>query len=103
MMYCWKCPLCGLRSESQLSHYCECGALMKRDYRAEGVGLGSGVRASRETLSDDGYRKLFLPEASDYAGQPGDPTGEKGLREWREEHTPAHKTHIEPVMERTQF
>lgn len=59
---------------------------MRRDYGAEGVGLGSGVKVSRDGTVRDSAA-LFLPDNRDFAG-PGDPDGNKGMREWREEHTP---------------
>lgn len=108
--YCMKCsePTCTFTEttpEYGLIGLMNCpfhDAPMKRDWKREAVGIGSGVRASRETLSDAGYRELFLPSAKDYAG-PGDPTGQKGLREWREEHTPVSKRPVEVELEKTQF
>ena len=75
---------------------------MVRDYGAEGVGIGPGVRASREVLSSDGYRQLFLPSA-DELRTPDDPTGQAAMREWRETHVPHSKHPIEPEIERTTF
>ena len=50
--FCWKCPGCGEVGETREVEqpWCPwCGdTRMIRDYRAESVGIGSGVRASRE-------------------------------------------------------
>jgi len=62
------------------------GLPMRRDYGAEGVGLGSGVKVSRDGLVAD-QAALFLPSNKDYAG-PGDPDGNKGMRKWRDSHGP---------------
>lgn len=59
---------------------------MVRDYRAEGVGVGAGVRVSRDGTNLDQAR-LFLPDNSEFAG-PGDPDGKKGAREWLDSHEP---------------
>lgn len=59
---------------------------MLRDYKAEGVGIGSGVRVSRDGLVSDQAR-LFLPTNDDFKG-PGDPDGTKGMAQWRESHAP---------------
>jgi len=65
--YCWRCPACGLTLETATREapICSepifeewagdtagplaspCGATMTRDYRAEAVEVGSGVRESR--------------------------------------------------------
>lgn len=66
---------------------------MVRDWKAEGVGVGSGVRVSRDgTLRDQA--RLFLPDNDEFKG-PGDPDGTKGMREWRETHSP-HETNSQP-------
>ena len=62
------------------------GSEMRRDYRAEGVGLGTGVKVSRSGTDADSAA-LFLPSNKDYAG-PSDPDGQKGMRAWRERHGP---------------
>lgn len=60
---------------------------MRRDWKAEGVGVGSGVRVSRDgTLLDQAH--LFLPDNNEFKG-PGDPDGTKGMRAWHERHAPA--------------
>lgn len=93
MTYCFKCRACGY----QLTHSsrevrevacAECGATaLVRDYRAEAVGVGSGVRVSRDgTVRDQAH--LFLPDNNDFKG-PGDPDGTKGMRKWHERYQPA--------------
>jgi len=62
-------------------------SIMVRDYRAEAVGIGAGVRVSRAGTMKD-QRELFLPTNRDFAGN-GDPDGTKGMREWRENNAPA--------------
>lgn len=87
MVYCFKCKDCGARGESTraLTWCLECGGdNVVRDWKAEGVGIGTGVRVSR-TGTDRDQRDLFLPSAKDYAG-PGDPDGSKGIRNWNAEH-----------------
>jgi hypothetical protein len=87
MVFVFKCKVCGARAEvpSRDAPIC-CEAQMVRDYRAEGVGLGSGVRASREPNIHE-QAALFLPTNDDFKG-PGDPDGTKGMRAWREAHGP---------------
>jgi len=59
---------------------------MRRDYQIEGVGLGSGVKVSRNG-TDHERAKLFLPDNDEYAG-PGDPDGTIGMRNWMDTHQP---------------
>lgn len=59
---------------------------MVRDYRAEAVGIGEGVRVSR-TGTNIEQARLVLPNNGDFAG-PGDPDGTKGMREWHDTHEP---------------
>jgi len=63
-----------------------CGRGLYRRYRDEGVGLGSGVKVSRDGTARD-MGELFLPDNSEFAG-PDDPDGTKGLREWHDTHQP---------------
>ena len=110
MTYCWKCRTCGGQTTNNdhsttPEHNCEMGTPdVIRDYAAENVGIGAGVRESRTEMTTSGYRDLFLPTAEDMAG-PDDPDGQKGLRKWAEEHTPKddNKRPAWPVMEKTQF
>jgi hypothetical protein len=90
MAFCFKCVECGARFEQrerEPAPACIRHELyMVRDYKAEGVGIGSGVRVSRDgTVSEQA--KQFLPDNSEFAG-PGDPDGTKGMREWHETHQP---------------
>ncbi len=92
MTYVWRCVVCGSQREGNSpdgiavagsERCCELMTL-KRDFRAEGVGIGSGVRVSRDgTLHEQS--KLFLPGNEDFKG-PGDPDGTKGMREWHDTH-----------------
>lgn len=88
--YCFKCPeghTFSLTSRSVPGCY-ECGAPLRRDYRAEGVGVATvALKRERERGGASAVRDLFLPTAKDYAG-PGDPDGAKGLRQWADEHEP---------------
>lgn len=90
MTYCFICTACGTRQEAQsrtLGNYvCYCGGTWRRDYRAEAVGIGSGVKVSRDGTKLDQAR-LFLPDNSDFKG-PGDPDGTKGMRDWHESFEP---------------
>ena len=98
--YCFRCPLCGRKTETTSREpaptctgpykdddYGRHFALeMVRDFKAEGFGIGSGVRVSRDgTVAEQA--RLFLPDNSEFAG-PGDPDGTKGAREWLETHQP---------------
>lgn len=77
-----------MTSTSREAPFCgSCGSFsVRRDYQAEAVGLGSGVKMSRDgTLGDQA--RMFLPEAKDFA-KPGDPDGIKGLNNWNETHGP---------------
>lgn len=108
--YCWKCRTCGMGTTSPRRHVapehnCPDGvADVRRDYATENVGIGSGVRESRVEMTTSGYRDLFLPTADDFADQ-SDPSGQKGLRKWADEHAPKedNKRPAWPVMEKTQF
>lgn len=103
--YCFKCRNCGDTWTSAAAEY-ECFCTQPdvvRDYRAEGVGIGGGVKVSRDgTLRDQA--ELFLPTNRELAG-PGDPDGTKGMREWRETHSPkSEKNHVWPgEVEKTTF
>jgi len=110
MTYCWKCRTCGGGTQNDSNevvpeHNCEMGTPdVVRDYASENVGIGSGVRESRNEMTTSGYRDLFLPTADDFADQ-DDPSGQKGLRQWAETHGPKedNKRPAWPVMEKTQF
>lgn len=92
--YCFKCRTCGAQftgltpgDAGELNLPCaSCGGPIARDYKAEGVGIGAGVRVSRDGTASE-MRDLFLPTNDDLKG-PGDPDGTKGMREWRENHQP---------------
>lgn len=85
-IYCFKCPQCGTSFESIHREARHCNVPGLRDYRAEAVGIGSGVRVSRDGTRMDQAR-LFLPDNKDFAG-PGDPDGTKGMRDWHEKFEP---------------
>jgi hypothetical protein len=97
VLYCFKCSVCGNRFESTDRETSHCGVQAVRDYHAEGVGIGSGVRVSRDgTLREQA--ELFLPTNRDFAG-PDDPDGRKGAREWLETHAPKHPGGKNPNLE----
>ncbi len=107
--YVFKCRTCGTGTtafdRAIPEHFCPDGeADIVRDYAAEGVGIGTGVRESRNEMHTSGYRDLFLPTADDMASA-DDPSGQKGLHEWAETHQPKpENTHPAwPVMDKTQF
>jgi hypothetical protein len=97
--YAFLCPACGEQYWAHVSSarlgppqevFCQ-GAhketvAMRRDYATENVGVGSGVRVSRDGTNKD-IDRLFMPDNKDFAG-PGDPDGYKGMRNWRETHLP---------------
>lgn len=105
MAYCFKCPQCGYWLETPIrdpAPTCASDAhdleyTMRRDYRAEGVGLGSGIKVSRDGTVLDQAR-LFLPDNDEFAG-PGDPDGTKGAREWLESHQPKESKGHNPLLE----
>lgn len=106
--YCLVCTSCGATGTSfsnTLETPCpECGGQLRRDWRAEGVGIGSGVRESRVELSPSGYRELFLPTEAELSTA-DDPTGQKAMKEWMDEHEPkeGNKHPILPERTKTQF
>lgn len=93
MTYCFRCSSCGAGFTLPVRDAGEtvcpsCGACcIQRDYRAENVGVGSGVRVSRDGTKRDQAR-LFLPTNDDFKG-PGDPDGVKGMRAWHDRFEPA--------------
>ena len=108
MTYCFKCTGCGARVERTSRdiplHDCPSEGHVIRDYLAENVGIGEGVRESRREHTNSGYRDLFLPTADDYKS-PDDPDGQKGLREWADTHGPRedNKRPMWPEMDRKVF
>lgn len=106
--YCFKCPDGhAWTQETNIGTLCaepDCHMSAIRDWRAEAVGIGSGVRESRNEFTTSGYRDLFLPTADDMR-TPEDPSGQKGLREWAETHGPKadNKRPVYPEMERKTF
>lgn len=60
----------------------------RRDYKAESVGFAVAALAHDREFSVKSHKDQFLPTAADYAG-PSDPSGQKGLRAWRESVRPA--------------
>lgn len=91
--YCFACRECGERFSLPVNDAGEttcpaCGkCCIARDYRAEAVGVGSGVRVSRDGTVQDQAR-LMLPTNNDFRG-PGDPDGTKGMRAWHDRFQPA--------------
>ena len=103
--FCYVCTSCGAtgiaRARQESDPEClECGATMRRDWKSEGVRIGSGVRESRVELSPSGYRELFLPTEEDLSSA-DDPTGEQGMKEWMEEHEPKEGNKHPILPERT--
>jgi hypothetical protein len=106
MVYLYKCDSGHTWSavERGLTACALCTSPLRRDYRAEAVGIGGGVRESRRELTPSGYRDLFLPNAQDMA-TPDDPDGQKGLREWSATHGPreGNKRPMYPAMDKKVF
>jgi hypothetical protein len=91
--YCFRCYRCGAslqRPDDRQPLACPADVYhgyMMRDYRAENVGVGSGVRVSRDgTVAEQA--RLILPDNAQFKG-PGDPDGTKGMREWHEKFQPS--------------
>lgn len=101
MTYCYTCRECGQTREvpggAKLVFCTNDDTPMRRDYRAEAVGLGTGVRVSREGTDRD-RAELFLPSNRDLAG-PGDPDGKKGAAEWLERFQPETSKTKNPLLE----
>lgn len=88
--YCFKCRDCGAAltgTDRALNDGAvHCTTPIVRDYRAEAVGIGAGVRVSRTGTQADQARGI-LPDNGDFAG-PGDPDGTKGMKAWHEQFEP---------------
>jgi hypothetical protein len=86
--------VCGARydastngSAGELNLPCDkCGGAIVRDWRAEGVGVGRGVRVSRDGTNKD-LGELFLPGNDEFMSA-DDPDGTKGMRTWHDTHQP---------------
>jgi hypothetical protein len=117
-VYCYRCAHCG-RVENLSADIgsvppppvCNCdlkrgGMLMRRDYKADGVGLTGMVELKRvrEFGGSSAVRDLFLPTAAEMAG-PNDPDGSKGIEEWNERNQPknGNKHPTRPVAPKKVF
>jgi len=93
-VYVFRCLNCGAPFESknintQQPVFCCAYPMLKRDYRAEGVGFAVAKLArQRKDATDTEMRDLFLPTADEFIG-PDDPDGSKGIEKWNDEHVPA--------------
>ena len=99
MTYVFRCDVCGERAEVSVREpvpWCIHRELaivrpiepMRRDYRAENVAPQTvQLKREREAGGSSAVRDLFLPTAKELAG-PGDPDGEKGIREWADSQKP---------------
>lgn len=85
--YCFICTKCGTLATRGARIAPDCHGTMARDWRAENVGIGEGVRVSRTGTQADQAR-LILPDNAQFKG-PGDPDGTKGMREWHEKFQPS--------------
>jgi len=89
--YVFRCPECStsyeVASRSVPGCY-TCGAELKRDYRAEAVGIAIGQLKAEREHSKEERMATMLPTNEGLAG-PGDPDGTKGIRKWREQFSPA--------------
>jgi hypothetical protein len=85
MTFCWTCRECENRTTTSSRDLVPvCHGSMRRDWFLEGVGVGAGVRVSRDGSQRE-QAELFLPNNDEFAG-PGDPDGTKGMREWHAAH-----------------
>lgn len=109
-VYCFKCRHCGatytspdrvlegLRSYGAPKDSCVvCDTTLVRDYKAEAVGVGTGVAMSRTGTVRD-QAQLFLPSNDEFKG-PGDPDGTKGAREWLDSHAPKENGGHNPLLD----
>lgn len=97
MTYCFVCPECGARQETNaydnvpwclMDHGRDGVQPMKRDYRAEAASPQvANLKREREAGGRSAVRDMFLPTAKDYES-PSDPDGSKGITKWAEEHAP---------------
>jgi len=93
-VYVFRCLNCGAPFESknintQQPVFCCAYPMLKRDYRAEGVGFSIPGRAKERRYEDKNeLRDLFLPTAEEFIS-PDDPDGSKGIDHWNETHVPA--------------
>lgn len=93
MVYCFTCRDCGFQCElnsREVPGCYQCGGDLLRDWRREAVGVGAGVRVSRDG-TDHERARLFLPSNDEFKG-PDDPDGTKGMREWHDTHQPKEST-----------
>jgi len=96
-MYCFKCPKCGLQSSAGDRDQRACGpcivgpegsvVILLRDYKAENAGIAVTQLKREREHSKDEYVAKFLPSNKDFSS-PTDPDGTKGMRDWRDKHTP---------------
>lgn len=56
---------------------------MRRDYKRDGVQATGMVQMKNDRENGGSTSELFLPSNSEFAG-PGDPDGNKGMRDWRD-------------------
>lgn len=87
-IYCYVCPSCTTKverfspsAEGPPQTKCNCGEVMRRDYKTERPQtlIPAYMRAGASDKSD------FLPSEKDFTS-PSDPTGEKGMTEWKKTH-----------------
>lgn len=90
-VYSFKCVACGHRTDEQRgmgessSPVCMCGERMERDWHREWKSQSTHIplhMSSRNTSQ----KSDFLPSTKDFES-PTDPTGEKGMKEWKDTHT----------------
>jgi hypothetical protein len=109
MTFCFKCSFCGYVVETPVrdpAPTCNHGMApvcgedteipMDRDWKAEGVAVGRGVRVSRDGTMRE-QAQLFLPDNDEFKG-PGDPDGTKGARQWLETHQPKEPGGRNPLL-----
>ena len=93
-VYVFECRNCGAPFEStnintQQAVFCCTVPALRRDYRAEGVGIAvAGLKAEREHNGQSGLRDLFLETAAE-AANADDPDGSKAIEQWNENFAPA--------------
>lgn len=88
--YSFKCGMCDRTRDTDRSvgdtrpPVCECGTTMTRDYQTEWKTQAVHIpmhMSSRNTSN----KSDFLPSEKDFES-PTDPSGEKGMKEWKDTH-----------------
>ncbi len=105
MTYCFRCSVCASSFEASDREARHCGVLSSRDYKAEAAAPQTlQLKREREAGGRTAIRDMFLPSAKDFQS-PSDPDGQKGIRQWNDEHGPraSNKNPLRPETARKVF